>query len=208
MTQKIRQDIVTYYQRIFQHGLAAGTSGNISCYDHDADIMWITPSSVDPFSMTEEDIVGIDLDGNLREATQRRPSSEWKMHAAIYRNLPEAKAVVHTHSPYATAFSVLNRSVPFILLEMSAFTEGSIPVSAFGPNGSTELAEHVVETLKGRHSCLMERHGVVAYGHDLASAFLRVSYVEDAAKISGIVASINYSNFDGRFWEEKHVSTG
>lgn len=98
----------------------AGTSGNISAYFREKQWIVITPSSYDYSLMAEEDIVVIDLDGNLVEG-RHKPSSEWKMHAEIYRHLSHANAVVHTHSPYASSFAVNHQEIPVVLIEMIPF---------------------------------------------------------------------------------------
>ena len=90
------------------------TSGNLSIYDRETGRMYITPGSYPYEIMTVDDVMVIDLDGNILEGPHR-PSSEWRMHAAIYKNDPTVNAIVHTHSPYATAFAINNLPIPAVL---------------------------------------------------------------------------------------------
>ena len=97
--KELKQNVLMTAKKAYDEKLMAGTSGNISAYFREKQWIVITPSSYDYSLMAEEDIVVIDLDGNLVEG-RHKPSSEWKMHAEIYRHLSHANAVVHTHSPY------------------------------------------------------------------------------------------------------------
>lgn len=168
--------------RSYQDGLFAGTSGNLSTYDSGSGQMAITPSGVDYLTMQPSDVVIMGLDGTIHEGT-RPPSSEWRLHAAIYQAKPEAGAVVHTHSPYATSFAVVRRPIPAVLIEMLVFLGGDVPVADFALPGTAEVGTHAVAALTDRTACLMANHGVVAFGRDLSEARTRAIYVEDAAKI-------------------------
>ena len=132
----------------------AGTSGNISAYFREKQWIVITPSSYDYSLMAEEDIVVIDLDGNLVEG-RHKPSSEWKMHAEIYRHLSHANAVVHTHSPYASSFAVNHQEIPVVLIEMIPFLKGKLEVSPYAQQGSAEVGLNAVPILE-RKKCLSD----------------------------------------------------
>ena len=131
--------------------------------------------------MTGDDMMVIDLDGNILEG-RHRPSSEWKLHAAIYRAFDRAGAVVHTHSPYATAFAINHLPIPVVLYEIAWFLGGDIPVAEGALPGSPQVGENCVKVLGERNGCLMGNHGAVALGEDLAQAYTRAVYIEDAAK--------------------------
>ncbi|MEG2073972.1 MAG: class II aldolase/adducin family protein, partial [Angelakisella sp.] len=162
--------------------LFAGTSGNLSTYDKASGFMAITPTSVAYETMTAEDIVLIKTDGTEAEGIHE-PSSEWRMHAAIYRSCPETGAIVHTHSPYATSFAVGQEAIPVILIEMVPFLGGDVRVAQFALPGTEAVGVTALAALEGRNACLMANHGVLAVGRDLAQAHIRAVYVEDAAKI-------------------------
>lgn len=166
----------------YREQLVAGTSGNVSVYDHEREIMAITPSNMNYGVMRSEDIVLMKVDGTIAEG-RHKPSSEWRMHAGIYAKRSDVNAIIHTHSPYATSFAVLHRSIPEILVEMLPFLGGDIPLSPFGMPGTDELAVNAVAVLKNRNACLLENHGVLVIGKDLDQAYIRAQYVEDAARI-------------------------
>lgn len=179
---ELKRAVLLTAKRAYEEKLMAGTSGNMSVYDKASGNMFITPSSYDYSIMEEKDIVVIDLDGNLVEGIHK-PSSEWKMHAELYKNLPEVNAVVHTHSPYATSFAVTHKEIPVILIEMIPFLKGSVEVSPYAVQGSAEVGLNAVPILKRKNACLMANHGVVAVGETMEQAYINSVYVEDTAKI-------------------------
>lgn len=185
---EIRKTLLQMSQKSYEEALFAGTSGNLSVYDRERETMVITPSSVPYESMTEGDLVLMKLDGEIVEGTNR-PSSEWRMHAYIYQNMPEVSAVVHTHSPYATSFAVNREEIPIILIEMVPFLGGSVPVAEFALPGTEDVGAEAVKVLQGKNACLMSNHGVLATGASLEQAHIRAIYVEDAAKIYSLAKS-------------------
>lgn len=164
----------------YQSGLFSGTSGNLSVRT-DAGML-ITPTSVRYERLTKTDLVHMRPDGAVLEGCLA-PSSEWRMHAEIYNRFPEIHAIVHTHSPYATAFAAARRPIPACLIEMRAFLGGEVPCAAYAPPGTWEVGVRCAEALTGRGGCLMSGHGALAVGADLDKALLRAQYIEDCAKI-------------------------
>lgn len=193
-----KQAVLRIAKKAYREKLMAGTSGNMSIFipsDRETDVlpagesgegrrglMIITPSSYDYEIMEEKDIVVTDLEGNVIEGCHR-PSSEWRMHAEIYKHLPHVRAVVHTHSPYATSFAVNHQEIPVVLIEMIPFLKGKLEVSAYAEQGSAQVGRNAVEILRRRNACLMANHGVVAVGESLESAYINSVYVEDTARI-------------------------
>ena len=173
--------LVDYGKKLLDKKLVAGTSGNLSLRGQ-ADEIYITPSGMNYLEITENDIVKINFKGEILEG-DKKPSSEWMMHVEIYKNYPNYNAIVHTHSPIATAFAVSRKKIPLILIEMKPFLGGEIEVAPFKPSGSLELAKSLIPHLKKSNSCLLANHGVVSCGRNIESAFLSAEYVEDAAKI-------------------------
>lgn len=173
--------LVAYGKKLLDKKLVAGTSGNLSLRGQ-SDEIYITPSGMDYLEITEDDIVKINFMGEILEGV-KKPSSEWMMHVEIYKNHPNYNAIVHTHSPIATAFAVSRKKIPLILIEMKPFLGGEIEVAPFKPSGSLELAKSLIPYLKKSNSCLLANHGVVSCGKNIESAFLSAEYVEDAAKI-------------------------
>lgn len=167
---------------MFRQGLVAGTSGNVSYFDREENLVYITPSNVEYPEMKPEDIAVITVDGEIRDGSLK-PSSEWRLHTELYKSYGHINAVIHTHSPYATSLAAAGMEVPLILVEMVPFLGGSIPVAEFGMPGSDEVGRYAAKAMENRNAALLKNHGVVVAGSTLKQAYLRAVYVEDAAKI-------------------------
>ena len=176
-----RQALVDCARQAYAEGLFSGTSGNLSMRTDRG--MLITPTSVRYETLSPEDIVHLRPDGAVLEG-RFAPSSEWRMHAEIYARFPAVGAIVHTHSPHATAFAAANRPIPESLIEMRFFLGGEVPCAAYAPAGTREVGLRCCEVLSGRGGCLMANHGALAVGRDLDEALLRAEYIEDSAKIT------------------------
>ena len=180
--QEMKDAVCRIAKKAYNEKLMAGTSGNVTMFDHKRGQMAVTPSNFDYIDMTPDDVVVMNLDGEVLEG-EHKPSSEWRMHAEVYRAREDISACVHTHSPRATSFAVVQEKVPVILTEMMPFIGGDIPLAEFALPGTVELGYNTVSALEKRNACLLENHGVVAIGKNLDQAYLRAVYVEDAAKI-------------------------
>ena len=112
------------------------------------------------------------------------------MHAAVYKAYGETNAVFHTHSPYATAFAVVRKSIPAVLIESCIFLGGDIRCADYATPGTKEVGLNAVPALEGRRGCTLANHGVLAAGGDLAQAYLNAEYIEDVAKIYTIARSV------------------
>ena len=185
----LRQEIVERSLQAFREGLFSGTSGNMSCFLRDEGLMLITPTSVRYDVMRAEDIVALRLDGTVAEG-KLKPSSEWRMHAAVYEACPEVNAVFHTHSPYATAFAVNRRTIPAVLIEALVFLGGDIRCADYATPGTKEVGLNAIPALEGRKGCTLANHGVLAVGDDLAQAYLNAEYIEDVARIYTLARSV------------------
>ncbi|MBR0040956.1 MAG: class II aldolase/adducin family protein [Oscillospiraceae bacterium] len=174
--------IVSFSIKCYREKLFAGKSGNLSLFDRERGLIAITPAGKDYTLMQPEDIVWIDLSG-ARVTGSRDPSSEWRLHAEIYRAFPEVNAVVHTHSPFATSFALGDSGIPLVLIEMAGSLGGDVKVAPFAMPGSEAVGLGAVCALRGRKACLLQNHGMVAVGQDLKEAYLNAVYTEDAAKI-------------------------
>lgn len=186
--QETRELLIQVTKQAYADRMFAATSGNLSIYDRETGRMYITPGSYPYEIMTVDDVMVIDLDGNILEGPHR-PSSEWRMHAAIYQNDPTVNAIVHTHSPYATAFAINNLPIPAVLYEMIYFLGGDIPVAEGAIPGTPEVGENCVKVLRDRYGCLMGNHGALAVGDTLPRAYTRAVYIEDAAKAYSLALS-------------------
>ena len=186
--QNLRQEIVDRSLAAFRAGLFSGTSGNMSCRAAE-DEMLITPTSVRYDVLRAEDIVRMKLDGTVLEG-DLPPSSEWRLHAAVYKAYDRTNAVFHTHSPYATAFAAVREPIPAVLIESCIFLGGEIRCAAYAAPGTERVGENAIPVLRGRGGCTLANHGVLAVGEDLAQAYLRAEYIEDAAKVCAIARSL------------------
>jgi len=185
----LKQEVLAYAKKAYQQALMAGTSGNLSVLSEDGKLV-ITPGGIDYMTMTAEDVMVIDLDGNVLEGPHR-PSSEWPMHAEIYKHRPDVRSIVHTHSPYATAFSVLNEPIPLVLVEMVYFLLDEVPTAPIALQGSADVGLGIVQTIGDKGvACLMQNHGAVTLGGNLSEAFIRTEYLEEAAKIYHMARTI------------------
>jgi L-fuculose-phosphate aldolase len=169
-----REAIVTTCQDLAGAGLVVGTAGNVSI--REGDLVAVTPSGVRYADMTAE-LVGVHrLDGTAVEAPLN-PTSELPLHLAIYQSRPETGAVVHTHSPAATALSTLVQEIPPVHYYVALFG-GPVRVAPYATYGTDELAGNVVDALRDRTGCLMGNHGAVTVGPDLATAHEKSVYLE------------------------------
>lgn len=180
---KMKGDLLEMTLCSYREKLFVGTSGNLSMRLPGGKGMLITPSNYPYERMTADDLVAIDFEGGPVEG-RHEPSSEWRMHAAVYKSRPDAMAVIHTHSPFATSLAVTQERIPIILIEMVPFLGGDVPLADFAVPGTPEVGQRAVEAMAGgRHVCLLANHGVLAVGESLEQAHIRAVYIEDAAQI-------------------------
>lgn len=177
----IKEEITKIALKSYNLELVAGTSGNLSYFDRNTGYMYITPSNISYTEMTKDDIMVITLEGEVIEGVHK-PSSEWLLHAEMYKGKENVNAVIHTHSPYATGFSIVKKGVPLVLVEMLPFLGGDIPVADFGMPSTSEIGVNAIKVMKNRNAAILQNHGVVAVGQSVEQAFIRAVYVEDAAK--------------------------
>lgn len=180
--QRERELLVRYGRQLGPDGLCGGTSGNLSVYLPDMDCMLITPSGVDYAAVRPEDMVVMDLEGN-REDGQLRPSSEWQMHALFYRWHPQARAVVHTHSPYCTTLACLDQPILPIHAAVAAAGGDSVPCAPYRLFGTPELAQAAVESCGEGKAVLLGNHGLVAWDESLPAAYALARDLEFAARL-------------------------
>ncbi len=169
-----REAIVTTCLELSRAGLVVGTAGNVSV--REGDLVAVTPTRVRYAALTPGQVGVHRLDGTPVEAPLA-PTSELPLHLAVYAARPEAGAVVHTHSPAATALSVLVDEVPAVHYYTAMFG-GPVRVAPYATYGTDELARNVGRALQDRTACLMGNHGAVAVGQDLAAAHDKSVYLE------------------------------
>ncbi len=176
-----KNEVFTTAKRVYSARLVTASLGNVSCRDEEGTVA-ITPSGIDYEVLTLEDIVTVDLHGNKLRG-HHNPSSETPMHTLIYRKRPDIAGIVHTHSLYASAFSVVNKEIPVDMVEVAAHVGGRVPVAPYMPPGTKELGEAALNVLGDRRACLLQNHGVLAVGGTLEKAYKAAAIVEVAACI-------------------------
>jgi L-fuculose-phosphate aldolase len=176
-----RKPVVRTAVSLLEAGLVSGTAGNVSVREVGTQCFWITPSAVNYRVMGERDIVQVDLvSGSV--TGPRRPSTERELHRQIYTMRADVNAVIHSHSPYATAVAVARKTIPNMLDEGIDLTP--IPTVEYCPAGSPELASEVAAKLaEGRNAVLLANHGAVVVGENLNDALHRSLEVERLAQI-------------------------
>lgn len=186
---EVRRRVAAAARKAYDRGLVAATSGNYSQFDREAGLMVITPSGLDYVLMAPEDLVVMGLDGQVVEG-DLPPSSEWRLHAHLYRARRDVGGVAHTHSPYATAFATLDRPIPNLLIELQLFCGGAVNVAPFALPGSDALGEGAVRAMGDRKAVLLSHHGAVAVGESVDAALKVAFWVEDTARIAHLAMTI------------------
>ena len=185
--EQIRADIVEVGRRLWERGYVASNDGNISVRLDDRIIT--TPKSVSKGFMTPDMMVVTDLSG-AKLAGERDPSSELKMHLQVYRDRPDARAVVHAHPPTATGFAVAGIPLDRAVLAEVVTTLGSIPIAEYATPSTDELPAACSKYLKAHDGLLLANHGALAIGPDLFTAYHRMETIEHFAKISLVTRTL------------------
>ncbi len=172
----LRAGVVETARRMSTSGLSFGRSGNVSARWGAG--MLITPSGTAYDTLTPEDIVFVDAAGT---PSGQKPSSEWRFHLAAYQARLDVGAVVHCHSPCATALACAHRSIPAFHYMVAVAGGTDIPLVPYATFGTPELAAHVAGALSTRKACLMANHGQIATGADLNTALELAGEVETLA---------------------------
>ena len=159
-------------------GLSQGTSGNVSVRVPEGFL--ITPSGVPYDRITPAMMVQVDLQGGWQGAW--KPSSEWRMHADIYRFKPQAGAIVHTHSPHATAFSTLRQDIPAFHYMVAMAGGTTLRCASYATFGSQELSNAMLVALEERKACLLANHGMICFERSLERALWLAGEIEMLAR--------------------------
>jgi L-fuculose-phosphate aldolase len=151
-------------------GINRGSAGNVSARSHDGFV--ITPTGMSYELCTAADMVHVGPDGAVRASAvaPRKPSSEWRFHRDIYAERPEAGAVVHTHSPFATALACQQQGVPAFHYMVARFGGADVRCAAYATFGTQELSDAIIGALESRCACLMAHHGMLVFGRDTDQA--------------------------------------
>jgi len=181
MLESLREQVWQLHLELPRNGLVTWTSGNISARDPQTGLVVIKPSGVMYEDLRPEQMVILDLEGNCIEG-DLKPSSDTASHLVIYRHRPDVNGVVHTHSPYATAFAALGRPIPVYLTAIADEFGGPIPCGGFALIGGEEIGRVVLESIGDSPAVLLKNHGVFTVGPTVTAAVKAAVMVEDVAR--------------------------
>ena len=163
-TSALAAKVLTTARAMNASGINRGSAGNVSVRCDGGFL--ITPTGMAYDSCTAADMVKVGADGTVAAATSRKPSSEWRFHRDIYAARPEACAVVHTHSPFATALACQGQGIPAFHYMVARFGGTDVRCAAYATFGTQELSDAITSALDARCACLMAHHGMVVFGRD------------------------------------------
>jgi L-fuculose-phosphate aldolase len=175
-----REAVVAAMRELERLGLNHGTAGNVGV--RTATGLLVTPSGIPPGRLTADDVVELAPDGAPRPG-QRRPTSEWRIHVDVLAARPDVHAVVHTHSPEATAAACRRSPLPAVHYVVARTGDVAVPCAAYATFGTVELSANVLAALGAGRAALMANHGMVALGADLEAAVLLALDVEWLARV-------------------------
>jgi L-ribulose-5-phosphate 4-epimerase len=176
---ELKQKIVDITNELFAVDIITATGGNISARIAGTEIIWITPSKMFKGGLTADDLILVDLDGNMVEG-KTRPSIEAPLHTGIYRAREDVLAVIHSHAPYATAIALCNICFPPITFD--GYLISKLPTVPFAMSGQ-ELAQAVLEQIGTWPGAFLQNHGFLAMGKDLRTAANLTLSVEHMGKV-------------------------
>lgn len=188
LLEQERIDVVNYCKKLITAGLTTGTGGNISILNREKGLYAMSPSGMDYFETEPEDVVVMDLEGQVVEG-KRKPSSEHALHRIFYTRRDDIDAVVHTHSTYCTVLATLREGLPASNY-LIAFAGPDVRCSAYASYGTPELAEVAFEAMQDRQAALMANHGMVAGARTIAGAFNIADQIEQCAKVYVLARAI------------------
>lgn len=181
MLEELKERVWKMNLMLPKNNLVTMTSGNVSGRDPETGYVVIKPSGVLYDEMTPEDMVVVDLEGNIIEG-RLKPSVDTATHLYVYRHRSDVMGIVHTHSPYATSFAALGRPIPVYLTAIADEFGGPIPVGPYARIGEEEIGKAIVKYIGDSPAILMKNHGVFTIGKSPEAAVKAAVMVEDVAK--------------------------
>lgn len=187
--------MIFYARRLYDKGFFHGTSGNITVRLHD-DIILVTHSGMPKDLISEEDLIKVDLDGNVIEGSLE-PSSELKMHLFVYKSRKDVNAIIHAHPPFAVAYSCIEQGIDSNLLAESALILGNVPLVPYATPSTNEVPESLEPFIEYNNVFLLANHGTLTLGENIEQAVNRsetlesLCHVHHIASLSGAVRFLN-----------------
>lgn len=179
----LKESVWSFARQMLTDGIAHHAQGNISLRQATSGLIAVTPSAIPYDRLQVDDIVVVDLDGQVVEG-KWRPTSELPLHLAFYRAWADIGAVVHSHAPYATLFGVIGEPLPMLLSEAAACLGGPVPVAPYCRPGSEELADSTLRIADRGFAVILANHGLVTVGPDLGAAYDATLAVETTARVA------------------------
>jgi len=181
MLEKLKTELVELHLELPRHELVVWTSGNVSARDPETGLVVIKPSGIRYEELRPEQMVVVDLQGQVVEG-DLKPSSDTASHLYIYRHRPDVGGVVHTHSPYATAFAAVGRPIPVVLTAIADEFGGPIPCGGFALIGGEAIGKVVIDSIGDSPAVLLKNHGVFTIGKTAEAAVKAAVMTEDNAR--------------------------
>lgn len=188
MYEAERKEIIDAARMLDRYGLIALSGGNVSLRVK-GDAILVTPSGMFYDTMVPEDILLVDLEGNIKAGT-RKASVDTVALLYIYNRMPSVHAIIHTHQPYATALGLVMDRIPCNLTTLANGTRGAVAVAPYTSAASLEMGVAAVQYLDDKLAVVLKNHGVIAVGDTLRQALYSCVYLEEAAKTQAIAYSI------------------
>lgn len=176
LMERERNLIVEYGKKLISSGLTTGTGGNLSIFNRNKQLIAISPSGMDYFKTSAQDIVILNLDGEIVDG-DRKPSSEFAMHKIFYENRKDICAMVHTHSIFAATIASMGWDLPPVHY-LLALAGPDVKCAPYATYGTKDLAENAFNFMEGRKAVLLANHGLLVGRDDLEAAFELAQHVE------------------------------
>ena len=189
MLDVLREEVWRLHLELPRNGLVTWTVGNLSGRDADSGYVVIKPSGVRYDDLQPEHLVVVSLDGDVIEG-ELKPSSDTATHLYIYRHRADVKGIVHTHSPYATAFAAVGQPIPLYLTAMADEFGAPIPLGGLVMIGGEEIGREVVEKIGDSSAILLQNHGVFTVGPTPEAALKAAVMVEDVARTTYLALTL------------------
>jgi L-ribulose-5-phosphate 4-epimerase len=202
LLEAIRDKLWHLHLELPKNNLVTWTSGNVSMRDQETGYVVIKPSGVRYEALKPEHMVVVDLEGNVIEGNLK-PSSDTASHLYIYRHRDDVGGVVHTHSPYATAFAALGRPIPVYLTAHADEFGGPIPCGGFALIGGEEIGKEVVASIGASRAVLLKNHGIFTIGPTGEAAVKAAVMVEDVARTVWLTLQIGQPEEIPSAWVDK-----
>ena len=187
----LRKDIVEVGRRVWNRGYVASNDGNISARLDENHVL-ITPTGVSKGFMKEDELVIVDLKGNVKSG--KKPSSEMFLHLEVYKHRPDVHGIVHSHPPFATGFAVAGIPLDKCILPEVVIVLGGIPLVAYGTPGTEEFFRPVIQIVDKNDAFLLANHGTLTIGKDVYNAYYKTETLEHFAHIAFVAQQLGAMN--------------